>query len=124
MIALLAQLDRERAAAHEKAGRLAAERTLLAELQLIRDSRGDHGEPKCTDAEYAAALRKAGIDVDASDPDQAARWIATRSDPIELAGYLDDWAYVRRQNKGSNADWRPIVALARSADPDPWRDAL
>ena len=122
--ALLAQLDRERAAAHEKAGRLAAERTLLAELQLIRDSRGDHGEPKRSDAEYAAALRKAGIDVDASDPEQAAKWIATRSDLIELAGYLDDWAYVRRQIKGSNADWRPIVALARSADPDPWRNAL
>jgi len=122
--ALLAQLDRERAAAHEKAGRLAAERALLAELQLIRDSRGDHGEAKRTDAEYAAALRKAGIDVDASGPEQAARWIATRSDPIELAGYLDDWAYLRQQIKGSNADWRPIVALARSADPDPWRDAL
>ncbi len=124
VIALLAQLDRDRAASHEKAGRLAAERSLLAELQLIRDSRGDHLEPKRTDAEYAAVLRKAGLDVDASDPDQAARWVATRSDPIELAGYLDDWAYVRRQKKGSNTDWRPIVALARWADPDPWRDAL
>jgi eukaryotic-like serine/threonine-protein kinase len=122
--ALLSQLDHERAAAREKAAAVAADRTLLSELQSIRDSRGDHGDSKRTDAEYTAALYKAGLDVDANVPEQAAHWIAIRSDPIELAGYLDDWAYVRRLVKDSKADWRPIVALARAADRDPWRDRL
>src|SRR5205823_2505406 len=37
---------------------------------------------------------------------------------------LDDWAYVRRIAAGAKADWRRLVAAARAADPDPWRDAL
>ena len=44
--------------------------------------------------------------------------------PVELAGYLDDWAFVRRAAGRPEADWRRLVAAARAADPDPWRDAL
>ena len=58
--ALLSQLDRERAAAREKAAAVAADRTLLSELQSIRDSRGDHGDVKRTDAEYLRRSTRRG----------------------------------------------------------------
>ena len=124
VVSLLAQLDRERGAAAFKAGQLAAEHALLAELESIRGNRADHWEPKQTDTEYAAAFRKAGLDLDKTDPAESGKWIAARSEPVELAGYLDDWAFVRRTAKRSEADWRRLVAAARAADPDPWRDAL
>ncbi len=51
-------------------------------------------------------------------------WLASRTDPIEMAGYLDDWAFVRRRVGRPEADWRRLVSAARRGDRDPWRDAL
>ena len=44
--------------------------------------------------------------------------------PVELAGYLDHWAHVRRETNAPPASWQRLVAAARAADPDPWRDKL
>ncbi len=121
---LLAQLDRDRAVAEEQARRLKADHTLLAELESIRGSRAEHWDPKRSDAEYSASFRRAGVDLDAMEPAEAGKRLAARSEPAELAGYLDDWASVRRRVKRPDADWRRLVAAARAADPDPWRGAL
>ena len=83
-----------------------------------------HRDLKRADADYADAFRKAGLDLDATGPEEAGRWLASRTDPVELAGYLDDWAFVRRAAGRPEADWRHLVAAARGGDPDPWRDAL
>ena len=48
------------------------------------------------DAEYSAAFREFGLDIERLDSKQAGAWIARRSKPIELASYLDDWALVRQ----------------------------
>jgi hypothetical protein len=79
---------------------------------------------KRADAEYAAAFRKAGMDLDTIQPAEAGKWIAARSEVLERAGHLDDWAYIRIKAQRAEADWRRLVAAARAADPDPWRDAL
>jgi eukaryotic-like serine/threonine-protein kinase len=122
--ALLAQLETDRAAAADKARRLEADRALLANLETARGRRAEYVDLKRADAEYAAAFVKAGLDLDGSAPAESAKWLASRSDPMELAGYLDDWAHLRRKDNRAEADWRRLVEAARAADPDPWRDAL
>ena len=41
-----------------------------------------------------------------------------------MAGYIDDWAFVRLGVVRPEADWRRLVAAARVGDPDLWRDAI
>ena len=122
---LVTAVERERAAAAEKARQIEIDRVLLTDLESVRGNRVAHRRDlKQTDVEYAAVFRKAGLDLDATGADEAGRWLASRTDPIELAGYLDDWAFIRRASGRSEADWRRLVAAARGGDPDPWRDAL
>jgi serine/threonine protein kinase/Flp pilus assembly protein TadD len=72
--------------------------------------------------EYAQAFRDFGIDVERLDPDEAARRIRERTIALELAAALDDWALTGwAKNKGINAR---LLAIARAADPDPWRNRV
>ena len=121
---LLAQLERERAAAALKSARIAVDRALLVDLESIRGKRADDGDEKRTDADYAAAFQKAGLDLDKTEPAESGKWLAARSEPVELAAYLDDWSSVRKLAGRTEAEWRRLVTAARTADPDPWRDAL
>jgi eukaryotic-like serine/threonine-protein kinase len=121
---LLDQLERERTEADQKARRLDADRVLLVGLESVRGNRAEHMDPKKADLEYAAVFRKAGLDLDATQPAQAGLWLRARSEPQELAGYLDDWAFVRMRAERSPGDWQRLVAAAQAADPDPWRDAV
>jgi len=122
----LADLEREQAAAQKQGAELERDRKLLGELETIRGSRSEHWEPKRSDAEYAAAFRGFGIDLERLDPIEAGKQIAKRSAPVELASYLDDWALLRREagDKKDEASWRRLLWAARAADPDPWRVAL
>jgi serine/threonine-protein kinase len=49
------------------------ERQLLDDLDAIRGNRSEHLDPKRSDAEYAAAFRGFGIDLDRLDPEEAGR---------------------------------------------------
>ncbi len=119
-----AGLERDRDAAREKAERLARDRALLDRLEAIRGDLAEHLDPKRSDREYAAAFRDAGLDLDSIEPERAGAWIAARSEPLELASFLDDWAHVRRKaGADKRAASRPVAA-ARAADKDRWRDAL
>ncbi len=123
--ALVARIDAWQAKALATSRRLAADRALLVELESVRGDRAVHDDLHRTDAAYAAAFRRAGLDFKTMGPAEAGRWIAARSEPAELAGYLDDWASVSRHaTQTGQDDWRRLVAAARAADPDPWRDAL
>jgi tetratricopeptide (TPR) repeat protein len=78
-----------------------------------------------TDAAYAQAFRAYGLDVEGSGPAEAGEWIRRRSIRVELAAALDDWALVRRKDRGrDDPSWRPLQALARAADPDPLRSQV
>ncbi len=124
--AVLDELEREQAAAAERAAEVERDRTLLGQLETIRGNRSEHWDPKQTDADYAAAFRAFGIDPDQIDPEEAGRRIARRSEPVELASYLDDWAEQRRKarDRGDEATWRRLLAAAQAADRHPWRVAL
>ncbi len=122
--ALVSEVEQDRSAAAEKARQIEIDRVLLAELESVRGNRVENSSLKLTDADYAGAFRNAGLDLDATSPDEAGKWLASRTDPVELAGYLDDWAFVRRAAGRRESDWRRLVAAARGGDPDPWRDVL
>jgi serine/threonine-protein kinase len=122
--ALMAGVKSERDDAAEKARQLEIDRALLSDLESVRGSRAGHRELKRSDAEYAEVFRKAGLDLDANGPEEAGKWLAARTEPIEMAGYIDDWAFVRRRAGRPEADWRRLVAAARVGDSDPWRDSL
>jgi serine/threonine-protein kinase len=123
VMTVMADLQREQAAARELAAEVERDRKLLGELETIRTGRSEHLDPKRSDGEYAAAFRKFGIDLDKLDPEEAGRQIGRRSAPVELASYLDDWALMRRGARGNKeeASWRRILGAAQTADPDPWR---
>ncbi len=118
------QLDRGRAQAVEAARRQEAERVLLADLEVARIAPAESDGPGGLDAAFVAAFRKAGLDVGATDPVEAGRWLAARPAVLELVGAVDDWATWRITYGGRGTDWRRLIAVARAADPDPWRDAI
>ncbi len=122
--ALMTGLERERTTAAEKARQIEIDRVLLGELESVRGNRVAHRDLKRTDVEYAQVFRKAGLDLDTTEPEKAGKWLALRTDPVEMAGYLDDWAFVRRGAGLPEAAWQRLVAAARVGDPDPWRDAI
>ena len=90
---LLAVLNREQVEAQERVQRAEIDKALLADLESIRGNLSEPMDSKQADADYGAAFRKAGLDLDATEPNQAGAWIARRSAPVELCSYLDDWAF-------------------------------
>ena len=119
-----AELDRGRLAALDAADRLRRDRALLERLEEIRGTRADHEDKKKTDADYAAAFRDAGLDLDATDPVQAGAWIAA-AERTGGAGLVPRRLGRRTpRERAPPAACRQPVAAARAADPDPWRNAL
>jgi serine/threonine-protein kinase len=113
---------------------------LLADLQMLGKleqarlegaavrQRNSSFDSARTDAKYAEAFREYGIEVQALLPPTAAREIKGRNIRVELAAALDDWARARRatlRHQGleqADTTWKHFLAVARAADPDPWRN--
>ena len=104
-----------------RAGKL---RTLLVTLEAIRGNQGEHWDPGRSDREYAAAFNAFGLDLDQGDSQAAAAALGGCAATPELAAALDDWAEVRLAMSQPQASRRRLVAAARAADPDPWRNEL
>ncbi len=131
---LLAQGEADEPLRRRVAGRVAelearrheveADRKFLDILEAIRAEAGRAGDLRRTDVAYAAAFRAAGLDIDSVDPSAAGKWVRGRTAPDELIAYLDDWIWARDKASRPEAAWRRLVDAARSADDDPWRDAL
>jgi serine/threonine protein kinase/Tfp pilus assembly protein PilF len=95
----------------------------LQEASLLGDALKDgHFDGEACNAAYADAFEWYGLDLDNVDPREAAERLRSRSIPLQLAAALDDWAYVRSRYK--LGEWRPLAAMSRAVDPDPWRDRL
>jgi serine/threonine-protein kinase len=71
---------------------------------------------------YAEAFRWYGLSLEGLDAAEAAQRIQGRSIHRQLVAALDEWAWARRQ--AGAGDWRELLAVARAADPDPWRNRL
>ena len=85
----------------------------------------DRFELERTDPIYEKTFRDYGIDVVALDPAEAAERIQARNVPVELAAALDDWAEaILWTGESGRPRANHLLAVARLADPDPWRSRL
>src|SRR5205807_10100652 len=71
---------------------------------------------------YAEAFAKYQLDLDGVDPQEAGSRVRASPICLQLTAALDDWALIgkRRQAPG----WQRRLAVARTADPDRWRNRL
>jgi tetratricopeptide (TPR) repeat protein len=77
------------------------------------------------EAEYVNAFREYGLGVDALDATDAAMGIRARPIGLQLAAALDEWSRMRRLIRGEgDASWKHLLAVARAADPDRWRNQV
>ncbi len=88
------------------------------EKTATRDGQFDYA---AADAQYERAFREYGLDIDEPTP-PAVEQIRARPIHCQLVAALDDWARMRKALKRTG--WRERLALARVADPDPWRNRL
>ncbi len=112
-------LERDAAEAAEK------DRRIVERLAAVLNDFGVHNDETKADAEYAAAFRAYGVDLNKLDPTTAGKAIASSPAATYLASALDQWAFLRRGRVLRDAAGaKRLVAAARVADPDPWRNRL
>ena len=76
-------------------------------------------------AAYARAFQGYGIDMAVLPVEEAAERIRGRSIRLELARALDFWSSMRRRSDNTGPpDWKELLAIAKLADPNPWRNGL
>jgi tetratricopeptide (TPR) repeat protein len=112
-------------------------------LPRARDRSEGTYDNRSSNVSYAEAFRDYGIDVEELEPLEAAARIRARPIWLELATALDCWAD-RRQHSlqpsdvvwdgwpdqrdynphANDACWKRLIAVARGADPDEWRDQV
>jgi serine/threonine protein kinase/predicted Zn-dependent protease len=92
------------------------------EMATVRDEDFDF---PLGDRLYVEAFREYGLDVDALAPADVAGGLPEGTARGVVVAALDDWALVRREvwEKGDRG-WEHLLAAARAADPDPWRDRV
>jgi tetratricopeptide (TPR) repeat protein/tRNA A-37 threonylcarbamoyl transferase component Bud32 len=104
-----------------------ADLVMVSRLEEVRLKPADATKPDlaAADPAYAQAFKDYGIDVLKLEPKEVAQRIkATRIAP-ELAAALQDWALVCKKTRPSgDTGWKDLLALARAADPDEWRNRL
>ncbi|WP_159452299.1 serine/threonine-protein kinase [Singulisphaera sp. GP187] len=119
--AYLAELVRERDAAADAE----KDRRIVERLAAVLNDLGVHNDDAKADADFASAFRAYGVDLDRSDPASAVKVLAASPAAADLASALDQWAFLRRGQVLRNpAGARRLIAAARAADPDPWRNGL
>jgi hypothetical protein len=74
------------------------------------------------DRAYRKAFRQHDLDALALDPDEAAQRMQASPIKDRLVRGLDDW--VLNNWRGKLPGWKRLLAVARRADADPWRDRL
>ena len=72
------------------------------------------------DRDYAEAFRDQGLGEPPDDPEGAAARVRASKWAAHLVAALDDWAVCAADP--ARQDW--LLAVARRADPDPWRDRV
>ncbi len=106
-----------------------ADLKLLDRLVEIRSGKRDGVEDADPDVEYPRVFREAGLDLEKLSPAEVGEAIKARppSVAIAIAAALDHWASVRRSKDPKHRDLagaERLTAIARTADPDPWRNRL
>jgi serine/threonine-protein kinase len=101
-----------------------ADRTLLDELAELNNATFE-GDFSTDDRRYSAAFRARGFDLDGPNSEAVGRAIASRPTEVALAlaEALDRWKQ-RRLVRGDLDGAARLTAVAKVADPDPWRNQL
>jgi serine/threonine protein kinase len=73
-------------------------------------------------AAYAAAFAWYGLDVEHGNTGEVAAYIRSRPVRMQLVAALDGWAFLRRRR--GDRQWSRLLAVARAADSDGWRNRL
>jgi tetratricopeptide (TPR) repeat protein len=112
-----------------RAERRRAELEMVARIEEIRlpniSLRAGHFNMALIDPAYDHAFRDWGIDVTALGPEEAGTRIRATGVAVEMAAALDAWAIARKETRGKgDATWRDLLATARAADPDDWRNRV
>jgi tetratricopeptide (TPR) repeat protein/tRNA A-37 threonylcarbamoyl transferase component Bud32 len=80
------------------------------------------------DTAYVRTFQEYGIDVESLSPAEGAARVRASAIWFELAVALDHWASVRQihsqNSKQRGTPWKPLIAVARAADPDEWRNQV
>ncbi len=71
---------------------------------------------------YAAFFTRQGLDVAQGDEAQLMAALRKSSIRLVLAAALDNWADIAAHNNPNDQQLGRLLALARAADPDPWRN--
>ena len=103
------------------------DRSLLSALREVRRTVADERAGSPGDASYAAAFRGAGLDVNALGPEAAGARIRAKPEEmaLELLAALDDWALRRRRARPNDREgWGRLLAAARAADRDTFRNQV
>jgi serine/threonine-protein kinase len=109
----------------EQANARSKGRNIVKRLTEIHADFANHLDRRRTDGEYSAAFREYGIDVDQLDPGAAAARVAASPVAMDLVDALDQWTFNRRGLRPTDPQGvRRLVATARGADPNPWRNRL
>jgi probable HAF family extracellular repeat protein len=108
---------------------LRADLAMVARLDEIRQEmsavKDDHFDIGLADRLYGEAFRDYGIDVDTLSPDAVASKMPSGPVREELSAALDDWMRIRRgMHRKDDSDWKRLLAVARAADSDPWRNRV
>ena len=92
------------------------------EMSAVKD---DHFDTGLADRLYGEAFRDYGIDVESLGPEAVASQMPAGPVREELVAALDDWMRIRRgMHEKDDSDWKRLLAAARAADPDPWRNRV
>jgi serine/threonine-protein kinase len=94
-------------------------RSTLAEAGLNHAAQMRYNKARA-DRDYAEAFRDQGLGEPANDPEGAAARVRASKWAAHLVAALDDWAVCA--SDPARQDW--VLAVARRADPDPWRDRI
>jgi serine/threonine-protein kinase len=121
----LSGLTSERDHAQAKAEAMARDRRLIERIGEISTRIGDRLDRRQTEADYSAAFRDAGLEVDSRSPEVVAAQIASRPGAVELAAGLDAWSFERRMMDPPDFDGaRRLNKVANLADPESSRQAI
>lgn len=118
---VLADISRER----DAVGAVDKDHKTVERLAQIHNDLGVHFDMDTVEAEYSAAFRAYGVDVDALEPAEAGERLKASKIAVQLANALDQWAFIRkREGPRFRPEASRLVAIAKIADPDDWRNKL
>jgi eukaryotic-like serine/threonine-protein kinase len=97
--------------------------TRLEEIRLERAAASGEGiDWLGADQAYREQFQQYGVTPEAPDPTEPVARIRASAIRKALVAGLDDWVLTKWITKRSG--WEQLLAVARAADPDPWRDRL